>query len=392
MTNNLIAENYQYREQALIKHYVLEKYLETLTAILSINTRHFEFTYIDCFAGPWQDDSASMGTTSIAISLQVLKRCKEAVEARGHIASIRALFVEKDNTAYPRLKKYLSENTPEGIKTDSIHGDFVESRGEILSRIGVEGFAFFFIDPKGWTPVKVQILSPLLKRPRSEFLINFMYNDVNRMVAMERLKLDAEQLLGESIDFENIESDRELTILNTYRKNLKKNIPIGNLKFPVRSAYVKILYPRNERTIYHLVYITTHPKGVIKFMDVCENSSLLQGEVRAKIREDKKKQQTGITDLFEDETPFVDNSESKINEPLIDQFWLDYIKTTRTVNEADFADILELKNWFPKELQASLGRLIASNKIINLDAPRPRRTRHLHYEENGGERLQVAVN
>lgn len=389
MINNLTAENYQNKEQALIKHYVLEKYLETLTAILSINNRHFEFTYIDCFAGPWQDDSVSISTTSIAISLQVLKRCKEAVEARGHTASIRALFIEKDNTAYPRLKKYLSDNTPEGIETDSIHGDFVEVRSKILTRIGIEGFAFFFIDPKGWTPVKVQTLTPLLQRPRSEFLINFMYDYVNRMVAMESLKLDAEQLLGESIDFENIESNRELTILDTYRKNLKKNIPMGNSKFPVRSAYVKVLYPRKERTIYHLVYLTTHPKGVIKFMDVCENSSLLQGEVRAKIREDKKKQQTGMKDLFGDEAPFVDNSENKNNEPNIDQYWLNYIKNTRTIQESDFADILEDTNWFPRELQASLGRLIASNKVINLDAKGLRRTRHLHFDVKGGERLKI---
>ncbi len=66
---NQIPDGYVGREQALIKHYVLEKYLEKLTAILAVNRRsHFEFIYVDCFAGPWQVDPSQMHTTSIAIS------------------------------------------------------------------------------------------------------------------------------------------------------------------------------------------------------------------------------------------------------------------------------------------------------------------------------------
>ena len=93
--------------------------------------------------------------------------------------------------------------------------------------------------------------------------------------------------------------------------------------------------------------------------------------------------------MFSNEEPYIDQTETKNNEPLIDDFWLKHIGTERTINESEFADILESTNWFPKELQASLGRLISSNKVINLNAKRPRRTRHLHFEEHGGERLKV---
>ena len=135
MPQNLIPDAYVGREQALIKHNILEKYLEKLTAILAVNQPVFEFTYVDCFAGPWQADESEMGSTSIAISLQVLQRCKSAVESRGGRAVIRALYVEQSNNAYPFLKKYLDEQTPAGIETQSIHGEFVASRQKILGGI-----------------------------------------------------------------------------------------------------------------------------------------------------------------------------------------------------------------------------------------------------------------
>ena len=78
-TQNIIPDAYIGREQALIKHHVLEKYLEKLTAILAVSNAVFEFTYVDCFAGPWQADE-QMHSTSIAISLRVLERCKQIIE------------------------------------------------------------------------------------------------------------------------------------------------------------------------------------------------------------------------------------------------------------------------------------------------------------------------
>jgi three-Cys-motif partner protein len=375
------------REQAQIKHHVLEKYLEKLTAILAVNSAVFEFTYVDCFAGPWQADE-QMQSTSIAISLRVLERCKQMVEQRGKQAKIRALYIEKTDGAFTRLENYLAQNTPVGITAHSIHGDFVESRQHILDWVGSSGHAFFFIDPLGRKGVEIETLAPLLNRPKSEYVINFMYDFINRMVSMERLGPDMKHLFGETIDSDQLDENREAVQVNTYRKNLKKQIPNQRANYPARSAYVKILDPNKNRTKYHLVYVTTHPKGVIKFMDACEGANILQGTVRAQIRDGKRDMKSGITDMFANEPVFVDDSQAKDNAPLIDAFWLDYIGAERTIDESAFADILEDKNWFEGELQASLKRLISSKKIENLNAPKLRPKRPLHYEERGGERLK----
>lgn len=314
INNNSIDEAYFGREQAAIKHNILEKYLEKLTAILSISRSNFDFTYIDCFAGPWQADEMQMHSTSIAISLKVLEKCKIAIEERGGQATIRALYVERNDVAYQQLDFFLKQNTPPGITTHAIHGEFVESRQRILDWVGNRGNAFFFIDPKGWTEVKVNILAPLLARPQSEFVINFMYDFINRTVSMERHAQDMVELLGEPISDSMNRDNRELLLLGTYRKNLKKQVPTKNGRYRVRTAYIKILDPQANRTKYHLVYLTTHPKGIIKFMETIEGADILQDKVRARIRDDKRVEKTGMSDLFSDDEPYIDGSSSRANE------------------------------------------------------------------------------
>ncbi|MCP5005717.1 MAG: hypothetical protein GY941_17545 [Planctomycetes bacterium] len=65
----MIPENYRNREHTFIKHTILKRYLERLFMIKG----QFEpvMCYIDCFAGPWQEDSSEMLDTSIAISLNI---------------------------------------------------------------------------------------------------------------------------------------------------------------------------------------------------------------------------------------------------------------------------------------------------------------------------------
>ena len=390
MPQSLTPDAYVGREQALIKHTILKEYLGKLTNILAVNQPVFEFTYVDCFAGPWQANESEMASTSIAISLQVLQLCKQAVERRpGRRAVIRALYVEESKDAYSALKKYLDENTPSGIETDSIHGEFVESRQKILDWVGLRGNAFFFIDPKGWTEVKVNTLAPLLARPRSEFVINFMYEFVRRTLGMDKKASEMQELIGEVVDLNRQDVDIEAVILNAYRTNLKLRVVSRSPSYPVRSVYAKVKHPHQERTKYHLVYLTTHPKGLIKFMETYEVAADLQGQVRAQIRDGKKAIKTATVDLFSEEPTFVDDSSIKNNRSIIDDFWLKYIGAERVVDEAGFAQILEDNNWFPGELQDSLSRLISQRKIQNLNAPKPRPKKPLHYDVPGGERLRT---
>jgi hypothetical protein len=47
-----------------------------------------------------------------------------------------------------------------------------------------DAFAFFLIDPKSWR-IPLKTLSPMLERPHSEVIFNFMFGFINRAVSIK---------------------------------------------------------------------------------------------------------------------------------------------------------------------------------------------------------------
>lgn len=384
-----VPDAYDGREQAFIKHELLKGYLEKLFFIVGGAARKFgriDLRYVDCFAGPWGDVSDDLKSTSIAISLQTLDVVRQKLGRNGVSATIRALYIEKEPGPFAKLQAYLADNTPSGMHAEAWNGDFVAKRADILQWLGKDAFTFFFIDPKGWKDVGVGTLKPLLERPRSEFLINFMYDFVNRTMSMREWRSEMAELLGDAISVDDMTpAQREHAILKAYRGNLKRVcVDATRKQFPPRSAYVRVLDREKQRPKYHLVYVTTHPLGVIEFMTISETVDLVQKQVRAELRDAKRERETGVQDMF---GTAVDTEAGHASADDVDHFWLDYLAAgERRVDEKAFADILEDKDWFPGDLQASLVRLIDAGRVRNLDASRRRPTKPLHYKD--GDRLQ----
>lgn len=391
-TRKAIPEAYDGREQALIKHTLLESYLQKLFLIVGMAAgkgKRAELCYIDCFAGPWGDDSDSMDSTSIAISLRVLDACRQTLESLGVSANIRALYIEEDAHAFSRLSGYLKASTPSRIQAHALRGDFVALRSEILAWTGTDSFAFFFIDPKGWKGVRIGILRKLLERPRSEFLITFMYFSVNRTMSITELQPDMKELLGKSIDLAGLTPEqREGAIVTTYRDSLKSEMPSSSAQYPARSAYVRVMDPKSNRPKYHLVYLTSHPQGIMEFMEISEQVDLVQKQVRAVKRDAAREAKSGTADMFGADT-LVDANAGHASSQDVDAYWLSYLESgSRAVGRNEFAAILEETNWFPGDLQASLVRLIAIGAVRNLDAAGRRPRKPLHFDTPSGERLQ----
>lgn len=388
--SSTVPDAYDGREQAFIKHELLKSYLQKLFFILGSSKRsgrQIELCYVDCFAGPWGDESEGMESTSIAISLQTLDLVRQRLGINGVSARIRALYVEKDARAHARLAAYLQSNTPSGIHAEPRQGDFVALRDEILRWVGKDAFTFFFIDPMGWKGIGIETLRPLLARPRSEFLITFMYDFVNRTMSMPKWQAEMAELVGEPINLGSMAPhEREYIILKTYRTNLKRCVTATRPQFPPRSASARVLDRGRARPKYHLVYVTSHPLGIIKFMTISEDVDPVQKQVRAEVKDAERERRTGMADLFP--TP-IDPNAGHASADDVDRFWLDYIgATVRRVDSNAFADILEDKDWFPGDLQDSLVRLIAAGEVKNLDAAKRRLKRPLHFEAENGERLQ----
>jgi three-Cys-motif partner protein len=389
---SIIPDAYEGREQALVKHALLKSYLEKLVLIIGMaakKARRVEICFVDCFAGPWEAPDDDLEGTSIALSLKTLAACKGKLATLGIDATMRALYVEKQPAAFDRLSKFLSAKAPPSVAHACLRGDFVDLRNDILKWCGTGAFTFFFVDPKGWKDIVIDTMRPLLERPRSEFLINFAYNFINRTASMAAWQDAMTKLLGSSVNLDGLQpAEREEVLVNAYRTSLKACLPGGRPEYRARSAYVTVLDPLHRRTKYHLVYVTSHPTGIVEFMDISERVDLVQRQVRAAKQIDARQQRTGITDMFgADLQPEPEDGRCSSSD--VDAFWRRYLAAgERRVGTADFADILETTNWLPGELQSSLVRLVKAGAVRNLDADASRRrTRPLHFDK--AERLQL---
>lgn len=392
MSNSMatVPAIYDGREQAWIKHQLLESYLEKLLLIIGMAARpqgKVEICYVDCFAGPWGDDSEQMEGTSIAISMRTMAQCKQKLAKLGVDATMRALYIELDKRAFGRLSDYLEKATPPGVDAQCKEGDFLALRQDILNWCGDTAFAFFFIDPKGWKTVGVPNLRTLLARPRSEFLINFMYDFINRTAAMREWQEEIGGFLDQPIEV--IQSlagaaphIRETALLSTYREGIKNALPPQRARFRPRTAYVRVMDRDRERAKYHLVYLTTHPVGIIEFMQISQDVELIQKRVRAAKKAEIRQQQSGMNDMFAGAYDDLVGDDEQASSDVVDRFWLEYLSASpKVVDEDAFADILERQGWTPNDLQASLGRLIKAGKVSNVNATNPRPKRPLHYEK-----------
>jgi three-Cys-motif partner protein len=387
-----IDKAYEGREHSLIKHELLKGYLEALLSIVGVSGTK-RLAYVDCFAGPWGDESESLAGTSIAISLEILAQVRETLEKVHKIQGLefRAIYVEVVKKRYSRLAEYLSKNCPQGIECHALHGDYSVLQDDILKLCGERGFAFFFVDPKGWTDVGVPKLAKLLRRPRSEFLITFMYDFLNRAIGMSDYRKQVAEMLGDlsEEDYEQLDrlSSRERAewVVRKYREQLKAAMGSDG-KFPSRAFHADVLHKAKERVHYHLVYLTRHHKGIVKFAEASEKVDLLQKVVRAQKKLDSSDQRS----FFSAEELVEQASSAMANLDDVKAYWLTLLTVQpMRYDEARLAGMLEDTGWLTGDFQDAFRELQAEKKVENLDGS-PRRTRHpIHFDQN--ERLKRSV-
>lgn len=385
-----IDEDYVGREQALVKHTLLKGYLEVVLSIIGVSKQATTITYVDCFAGPWGPKGAELRGTSIAISLDIIRGVREKLRQIPGVPNIRfqAIYIEKDASAFAKLKSYLNTSTPEGVTSFALQGDYRTQADEVL-KICADGFTFFFIDPKGWSEIRIEDLSPFVRRPRSEFLINLMYDFLNRALGMKAVREKAEQVLGKLSDEESAQLERldaagrGRFVVEKFRASLEKAMG-GTAPNSPRSYHAAILKPNADRVLYHLVYLTRHPKGIVKFAEATEKAEHLQRVVRIQAKRNQARQ-SGLFSA-EEEASFAGREGASIQD--VKAYWLAKMRDkTLLCDEACVADALRETGWLVSDIQKAFSELISEGSVENLDAQRPRRSRPVHFEK--GERIRL---
>jgi three-Cys-motif partner protein len=291
---------YEGREQTLVKHFILKKYLERFAIIIG---SHWQtITYVDCFSGPWNARSQDFEDSSFFIALTELRKAHYAHKAKGKSLSLRCFFLEREPEAYQKLKEFADGITDAHVQTKN--SELSASVGEILTFVkqgGRTSFPFVFIDPTGWTGFDLNVIAPLLRVDPGEVLINFMTGHIRRFIASPQSETQEsfERLFGSANFRAKIQGlahqDREDAAVLEYSENVRRT---GHYRFIAKAV---VFHPEINRTHFHLIYATRNSKGIEVFKDVEKRAMQVMESARAKAQQRKREESTRQPDLFNSE-------------------------------------------------------------------------------------------
>lgn len=295
------TDPYEGREQALVKHEVLRRYLERLAFKIGVFQPGTTLNYVDGFSGPWDSASEDHRDSSPVIAMRQLAKARDALAGRQPSAPmrVRAMFVEKNREAFQRLARLCATAPIEAIALFGQFEDHIEDAAKFASR-GPRPFAFVFIDPTGWKGFALHRIKPLLLVRPSEVLINFMTKDIVRFI--DDTTSDAaesfEELFGQkaAIYRESWRGltglDRQEAIVRAYCSRVREE---GGFAHCVSTI---IANPRADRTHYHLVFATRNLKGLITFREIERSVARVQQDTRARAKQKERQTRLMQRDLF----------------------------------------------------------------------------------------------
>lgn len=291
------GEFYEGREQTLVKHFILQKYLERFAHI--VGGRWDTLTYVDCFSGPWNARSEKFEDSSFGIALAELRKARDTHAARERKLRLRCYFLEKDRDAYQKLDGFAKGVQDADIKTRNATLD--ESIRQIVDFVnegGQHSFPFVFIDPTGWTGFEMATIAPLLRLNPGEVLVNFMTGHIRRFLEspQEETQDSFTRLFGSPGFREKVQGlaqqDREDAAVREYTTNAKA---VGGFDFGCSAI---VLHPEMDRTHFNLIYLTRSLKGIEVFKDAEKKAMQVQEAARAAAQQRKRVARRGELELF----------------------------------------------------------------------------------------------
>jgi three-Cys-motif partner protein len=290
-------ELYAGREQTLVKHFVFQKYLERFSHIAGTNWD--TLTYVDCFSGPWNARSEKFDDSSFGIALNELRRARDTHAARGRKLRLRCFFLEKEPSAYTKLRGFVEGIAD--IHIETLNATLEESVGSIVQFIqagGTRSFPFIFIDPTGWTGFEMDTIVPLLRLNPVEVMINFMTGHIRRFLDSPQGETQESfrRLFGSASFRDKIHGlaklDREDAAIQEYARNAKR---AGDFGFAGNAI---VLHPQTDRTYFNLIYLTRNFKGLEVFKEAEKQAMEVQELARAEAQQRQRVAREGQPELF----------------------------------------------------------------------------------------------
>ena len=292
--------HYLDREQAYVKHCLLEQYLPDL--IYRVGRNWDAIVYIDGFAGPWQTTDPDYADSSFGVAIRALRECQRGLQdTPDWQIKMKSILVEADKSAFSALKRFADAQNAADFEVHALQGEFADSIPSIEKRVRSSvrnPFQFVFLDPKGWAQIPMRRLRPFLNNRSCEVLINLMTIHIVRFLGEPSRADSYNELFGRDEVLNTLQQlpqdDRMELAVQEYSTSLRV---LCNFKYVSAAVIFK---PATDGIAYFLVYGTNHPRGVEVFKAAELSAARIQDEVRQETHV-RKTRQPGL--LFDDAPP-----------------------------------------------------------------------------------------
>ena len=283
---------YAEREQAYVKHYLIEEYLPEWC--YKVGTKWNSLVYIDGFAGPWKVTKDDLSDSSFAVAVKVLKGA--ILGLRGKLPrpiDAQSILVGKDAKAAEKLERFAENHREQGFDVKVVQGEFKDTIPAIEKLVGrtPNPFKFVFLDPAGWADIPMSELKSFLGSRSCEVLITLMTRHITRFLDEGDRANSFRNLFGRDGVLESLQrhsgEERTEQAVREYCRSLKL---LCHFKY-VSSAV--ILEPNKEAIRYFLVFATNHYRGIEVFKGAEIKAAGIQDMVRSQVR----RQRTGLAEF-----------------------------------------------------------------------------------------------
>jgi three-Cys-motif partner protein len=374
---------YLNREHALVKHMLFERYFKRFIMILGSRPN---LAYIDAFAGPWLSSDDDYLDTSFGRAINAIESCSVTLaQQHNKRPRFRSLLIEADQSAFSELNSFAQKSSKATATVEARNWKFEESISQISEWIRPGEKTFVLIDPKAYRGlISPSVLSPLLKNPNVELLINYMWQFINLAIGHSRINEKHDKNLKDLhgagySEFSSLPSgEKESSFIREYKKRLAEESGLDG-ENRLRTASFPIQYADKDGTKYYLVYATHNPRGLIAFSEASDEAIEDQKEVQFFVGQKKREERTGVADMFHE-----------IHEPHADltpreDAWLEALPSHNSVVIVDhefWANMLERYNCLPSQLQTGLKNLMSRGLIEVVGATSRRKKNFVHWKKS----------
>ena len=181
------------------KHLVLRSYLNAWFPVMGQSNGRILF--VDGFAGPGEYEAREPGSPLIAINSLAEHRAKSMIRAEPIF-----MFIEQDAERAEHLKTVVRTaraSLPANAKVSVKTGPFDQTMTQVLDQLDAQAKklapAFVMLDPFGVSGTPMDVIQRILKNPKSEVYISFMYEAINRFKATDAFAPHLDGLFGTTL-------------------------------------------------------------------------------------------------------------------------------------------------------------------------------------------------